>query len=332
MRELQNFVRHPIRDMSSKNTEMGVHPDLFVEDLDFDKRKCKRTVALEVLNLSMPRTGTLCMYQSIILKRELWLTSNIAMKKALKTLGYNDVYHFNNIHTNSRDADIWIELMDAKHNNEPRNWRAEFDYLLGHCAVVSDVPCIFFAKELVEAYPEAKVILDERDIEEWMPSLEEVIDTTSHSSFLDKKFVGRTSEVITRWQRYYMNAKTPGEVRVNARTVYRQHYEEMRKLVPKERLLEYTLGSGWEPLCNFLGKRVPGVPFPRVNEAALVKDRTRIHRRRIFWTLFGKLPMIISLFAVAKFALVWRLRAREKLRWLKNPYRFDPMLLAGLDI
>ena len=26
------------------------------------------------------------------------------------------------------------------------------------------------------------------------------------------------------------------------------------------------MGDGWEPLCAFLGKEVPSVPFPRMNE------------------------------------------------------------------
>jgi Sulfotransferase domain len=41
----------------------------------------------------------------------------------------------------------------------------------------------------------------------------------------------------------------------------------MRKLVPSERLLTYELGSGWEPLCKFLGRDVPNVPFPHLNES-----------------------------------------------------------------
>jgi hypothetical protein len=45
-------------------------------------------------------------------------------------------------------------------------------------------------------------------------------------------------------------------------------------MVPSERLLVYKLGSGWEPLCRFLGKDVPrGVEFPRVNETEELKER-----------------------------------------------------------
>lgn len=42
----------------------------------------------------------------------------------------------------------------------------------------------------------------------------------------------------------------------------------IRGLVPRERLLEWTVEDGWEPLCEFLGKPVPNEPFPHVNAAA----------------------------------------------------------------
>lgn len=44
-----------------------------------------------------------------------------------------------------------------------------------------------------------------------------------------------------------------------------EHCNMIRGLVPKERLLEWEIGDGWEPLCKFLGKLVPNVKFPHVN-------------------------------------------------------------------
>lgn len=44
------------------------------------------------------------------------------------------------------------------------------------------------------------------------------------------------------------------------------HNENIRRLVPKDRLLEFRVEEGWEPLCTFLGKEVPDEPYPRVNE------------------------------------------------------------------
>ena len=42
----------------------------------------------------------------------------------------------------------------------------------------------------------------------------------------------------------------------------------IRGLVPKERLLEWAVEDGWEPLCEFLDKPVPNEPFPHVNTGA----------------------------------------------------------------
>ncbi|KAF7588328.1 hypothetical protein BBP40_005894 [Aspergillus hancockii] len=40
----------------------------------------------------------------------------------------------------------------------------------------------------------------------------------------------------------------------------------IRGLVPKERLLEWSVEDGWEPLCKFLDKSILDKPFPRVND------------------------------------------------------------------
>ena len=53
------------------------------------------------------------------------------------------------------------------------------------------------------------------------------------------------------------------------------HLVKVRKMVPKERLLEFNVKQGWEPLCKFLDKPVPDTDFPHINDrmvaAAIVK-------------------------------------------------------------
>lgn len=57
----------------------------------------------------------------------------------------------------------------------------------------------------------------------------------------------------------------------------------IRGLVPKERLLEWSVEDGWEPLCSFLGKPVPEEPFPHVNAAAgWAGQEMRIGKKYIF--------------------------------------------------
>ena len=55
------------------------------------------------------------------------------------------------------------------------------------------------------------------------------------------------------------------EDRAHAIRVFERHSEEVKKTIPAERLLIYEVGSGWEPICNFLGLDVPQEDFPHVN-------------------------------------------------------------------
>jgi hypothetical protein len=57
----------------------------------------------------------------------------------------------------------------------------------------------------------------------------------------------------------------------------------IRGLVPKDRLLEWTVHDVWPPLCEFLGKPIPEEPFPHVNTAAGFEGQeSRIAKRYLF--------------------------------------------------
>ena len=64
-----------------------------------------------------------------------------------------------------------------------------------------------------------------------------------------------------------------GDFTRNARTGYDRHYEHVRSLVPKDRLLEYYVKDGWEPLCKFLHVDHPGIEFPRGNTTDTLNRR-----------------------------------------------------------
>ena len=44
-----------------------------------------------------------------------------------------------------------------------------------------------------------------------------------------------------------------------------RHNDSVRNEVPASRLLEWTPGDGWDPICERLGLPVPGEPFPVTN-------------------------------------------------------------------
>ena len=53
--------------------------------------------------------------------------------------------------------------------------------------------------------------------------------------------------------------------------MFNRHNEEVKRRVPKERLLVYEVKEGWKPLCEFLGVEEPDKPFPHLNDAAEIQ-------------------------------------------------------------
>ena len=48
----------------------------------------------------------------------------------------------------------------------------------------------------------------------------------------------------------------------------------MNDAIPDSRLLVYSAGDGWEPLCRFLDVPVPAEAFPPLNDTAWYRART----------------------------------------------------------
>lgn len=61
----------------------------------------------------------------------------------------------------------------------------------------------------------------------------------------------------------------------NGRKSLQQHYNLVRSIVPPERLLEYHVSQGWEPLCSFLDKPIPSQEIPFINDSAGFKQAVR---------------------------------------------------------
>ena len=102
------------------------------------------------------------------------------------------------------------------------------------------------------------------------------------------------------------NAQVKKAILANAPQVYRDHYDTIRKIVPNHQLLNYELGSGWEQICDFLGKHQPREKFPWINEAAaLEKAMTGVVLERlievgmkVLWPMVGLLVLLVAAVAV----------------------------------
>ena len=70
-------------------------------------------------------------------------------------------------------------------------------------------------------------------------------------------------------------------MQANARKVYEEHYALVRRVTPPERLLEYSLGDRWEPLCGFLGvDDVPTEPLPEIDEREAFEEGVQHYVRK----------------------------------------------------
>ncbi|KAJ7062577.1 P-loop containing nucleoside triphosphate hydrolase protein [Mycena amicta] len=226
-----------------------------------DRRGAKRTVPMQVLVLGFPRTGT------------------ASMHAALDILGYHEVYHMMNVLANPPDADLWREALEARVEGKGMPYgREEWDQLLGHCEAVTDAPCMAFSEDLIAAYPDAKVILTTRDPEKWWRSFSSTILKVVHSrpmgiaAVLDPAGFGRLRPMNLLLLESFLGPKEQ-VTREGAKACFVEHYEHIRALVPRERLLEYEVGEGWAPLCEFLGKDVPEGKFPRTNDEAMFREK-----------------------------------------------------------
>ena len=176
---------------------------------------------------------------------------------------------------------MWMEALKAKYDGVGKPYgREEFDRLLGHCQAVSDIPAVVFSEELIRAYPDAKVILTLRDVDAWYASnLKTMNAIYTHPLFslsMRLDWIFRTRALYSRptfrklWHHFY-----EGDFKQNGRRIFEEHYARIRKLVPKERLLEYDVSDGWAPLCKFLDVPMPEARFPSGNEVSVFHDRFR---------------------------------------------------------
>jgi hypothetical protein len=237
------------------------------------------------------------------------------MQAALQILGYDPTFHGFSIFYNVRDVEMWREGIEAKFfpNQTKINpfGRTEFDQLLGGYRALCDMPAVIFASELIAAYPEAKIVLVERDIETWYGSFDAAViqpmfnPVANFISKLDRKYLNRLNLMTTAVIRGFFRSNTKQELIDNARPVYREHYDTVRRLAEKERLLEFQLKDGWEPLCKFLGKPVPECPFPRINDAAAIEEKIAIVLKMASIRFLKFVGVISSGVGAAMLAIYW---------------------------
>lgn len=239
------------------------------------------------------------------------------MQAALETLGCKPTYHGYTPLYNIDECAKWIRAFEAKyHNRAPPFTRDDWDDLLGNYRAVTDAPAICFAEELIEVYPEAKVVLVERDVESWYQSFEVMIHEMYNPiihilRILDPQVLRPTATMfnyVYKDRKGFCQTDNKEELQKNARTLYREYYEQVRRVCPRDRLLEFRLNDGWGPLCEFLGKEKPGEPFPRLNEGAALAAKFKEFEKRSMLLVLRNLTLVGVLVWLGYLAVGWARR------------------------
>ena len=190
-------------------------------------------MALKIIGAGLGRTGT------------------ASLKVALEQLGMGKCYHMTDVLQDPPRGKAWVEA--AKGNAD---WDTIFD---GYGGSV-DYPGCTFWEELADYYPDAKIILTTRDPVRWWESSNETI----MSEMLVEGIKG--SPFGELMQRIVFDTV---DNRMRDKDFMVSYFEkrnaEIIEEVPPERLLVYQVREGWGPLCEFLGKPIPEVEFPRIN-------------------------------------------------------------------
>src|SRR3954453_6252787 len=170
-------------------------------------------------------------------------TGTMSLKVALEELGFGPCYHMVQLMNHPEHVPLW----EAATRGKPVNWEQIFG---GYQATV-DWPSAAFYKELVEVYPQAKVILTIRDPAKWYESTKNTVYTMAG--------VSEPSQALRMDNRLVWDQTFNGnfEERQHAIEVFKEHNEQVRRHIPPEQLLVYEVKEGWEPLVGFLGVEAP---------------------------------------------------------------------------
>lgn len=202
-------------------------------------------------------------------------TGTTSLKSALETLGFGPCDHMQELFRDAEHADRW----DAAVRGEAVDWEELF---AGYRSTLDWPGCTFY-EELMERYPDAKVLLTVRDADRWYESAYSTIYNTRRPSLPllvlfpavmlapgMRRMIGLVNRII--WEKTF--GGNFGDRRY-AIGVFEQHNRQVIERVPAERLLVYEVKEGWGPLCKFLGVDVPDKPFPHINDTETFRKIVR---------------------------------------------------------
>jgi hypothetical protein len=195
-------------------------------------------MALRVVGAGLPRTGT------------------ASLQKAMELLLGGKCYHMRELAGHPFDlGQTWSRALAG----QTPDWQQLF---AGYVATV-DWPASLFWRELSIAYPSAVVLLSVRSSAEvWWQSAESTILPVARQSLASDWRAGR--DFLTLLEKFAGTSHWDDPATLMA--AYERHNASVRATIPPDRLLEWQVGEGWQPICHALGVPIPSQPFPWTNK------------------------------------------------------------------
>ncbi len=179
-------------------------------------------------------------------------TGTHSLKLALEQLLGAPCHHMIEIMGDPTQIPAWTDAIEGR----PVDWST----MLARYAAIVDWPGGSFWPELSAAYPDALVLLSVRDPESWYRSASNTIFLSFDNAPPE---LAPWMEAVRKLlhDRFSDRFEDP----TSMMDAFVRHNDRVRAEVPKSRLLEWTAGDGWNPICERLGLPVPSEPFPVTN-------------------------------------------------------------------
>ena len=230
-------------------------------------------------------------------------TGTKSISKALQILGLK-VYNWE-----EQTFDFLDHWVDVFQNGSKPDVKRVYE----NADAVVDMPGKFFFEEILETFPDCKVILSERDEDSWVESMVNQIKVFNTATFALKPLVllsptlKKLFFVLLAFTDAMFGSHDPKATYV-FRKRFRNHNERVKSVVPRDQLLVYNVEQGWKPLCDFLESEIPDVPFPRENIKGEVANMplgaTRAGRqikREFLRALLGLCSLVVIFVAIVCF-------------------------------
>jgi hypothetical protein len=203
-------------------------------------------------------------------------TATTTQMVALEQLGFGRCYHMRDL---LADLENGLPLWERADDGD-----ADWERIFGDAHSTVDWPSARYYRELMDYYPDAKVLLSVRDGDAWARSMRETVWGIFHGDSVIHHVSDARMVLDRLWRRYVtlMRRMTWDEqTGVLAGETYTDEglvavmdrwNEDVKSTVPADRLLVWDPREGWEPLCGFLEVDVPVEPLPRLNDTASFRE------------------------------------------------------------